>query len=1120
MRATFLYGPAGSGKTHRCLSQIRERLRAQPLGPPLLLLAPRQATYQLERQLLADPTLPGYTRLQILSLPRLAQFVLNLLAHHAQPILGEEGRLMVLRALLARHRERLSLFRASSKLPGFARQLDTTLRELQHHQVSVERLERVAATLDRHSPLAAKLHDLAVLGQAYAAWLAQHGLEDPDHLLDLATEALRHSPGLFQVEGVWMDGFAEMTPQELDLVAAVVRSSGEAHLAFCLDHVPATPPHWLSPWATVTETSLRLRERLEGTPGVELHAECLGRNPTLGRFSASPALQHLADGWSPALSPGLPRPSPTPPPEPADAIRVVTCETPEAEAVFAAREVLRHVQAGGRYREVAVLVRSLTGYGAVLRRVFSRYEIPHFVDQRESVAHHPLAELTLRAVRTAAFGWQHPDWFGALKSGLAGGHPDEVDCLENAALARGWEGETWLTPLPGHDTDPSVARMEVWRARLTPPFAAFQAALRAEPAVSGQRLSAAVTELWSQLAVTETLDLWSREEPAAQAGLHQAVWDQLQAWLADVALAFGDSTLTLGEWVPVLEAGLGSLTLGVVPPVLDQVLIGAVDRSRNPDLRVLLLLGFNEGAFPAVPSPPRVLTESDRDALASAGLSLGPDRRRQLSRERYLAYIALTRARERLVITQATRSADGADLNPSPFLPVLRGLFPQLSPASFALNLDWREARHPRELLPAALAWRQSHPAAGDALGALPDRFRAWLAAAPVTVSVAQEQRLLPEVAAALHRGPILRTSTSRLEWFAACPFKHFVSAELKAQERLLFEVDSRQRGSLQHEILQRFHESVRADGLRWRDLTPEDAAARVARIAEALTQEFADGLFAAEEDSVFTAQSLSAALQRLVRQLVNWMRDPYQFTPALAERSFGQGPEDWPAWEVPLGDGRLLALRGQVDRIDLCPTEDGGVHVAIIDYKSSDKKVDRLLLEAGVQMQPFVYLNALTQPPLSAQLAPGRMVTPAGAFYLGLRGQMARLKQRDEADGTKTKSYRHQGRFRADLLPLFDRSASGAKGSGQFATSSRSKDGMPAAEFTTLLAQVTTTVADLARRIFAAEVSVLPYAKGNQTACDYCEYGAICRIDPQEHRFRQLAPATQAGDEPAAADE
>jgi ATP-dependent helicase/nuclease subunit B len=40
------------------------------------------------------------------------------------------------------------------------------------------------------------------------------------------------------------------------------------------------------------------------------------------------------------------------------------------------------------------------------------------------------------------------------------------------------------------------------------------------------------------------------------------------------------------------------LTVGVIPPALDQVLIGAIDRSRNPELKLAIVLGLNE-EFPA-----------------------------------------------------------------------------------------------------------------------------------------------------------------------------------------------------------------------------------------------------------------------------------------------------------------------------------------------------------------------------------------------------------------------------------------------------------------------------------------------------------------------------------------
>jgi len=95
----FLLGPAGSGKTCRCLAEVGRALAAHPDGPPLVFLAPKQATFQLERQLLADGEVKGYTRLQILSFDRLATFIFDQLQLTTPPLLSAEGRLMVLRAI-------------------------------------------------------------------------------------------------------------------------------------------------------------------------------------------------------------------------------------------------------------------------------------------------------------------------------------------------------------------------------------------------------------------------------------------------------------------------------------------------------------------------------------------------------------------------------------------------------------------------------------------------------------------------------------------------------------------------------------------------------------------------------------------------------------------------------------------------------------------------------------------------------------------------------------------------------------------------------------------------------------------------------------------------------------
>ncbi|HEY4952699.1 MAG TPA: hypothetical protein VII71_04860, partial [Verrucomicrobiae bacterium] len=270
MPARFLLGPAGSGKTFRCLAEIRAALRAAPAGQPLILLAPKQATFQLERQLLADDSLDGYTRLHIFSFERLARFVLEKLNIPPPDFLSDEGRVMTLRALLMRHENELKLFSLSARRPGFARELGILLNELQQHQWTPARLRAFTRRADLHRELQDKLHDLALLFESYTNWLGEHALQDANRLLDAATDKLHDESKIqnpkFKIESLWLDGFAEMTPQELDLLAAVAPHCEHATLAFCLDESPAKENSWLSIWNAVGKTFQQCRQRIESLP--------------------------------------------------------------------------------------------------------------------------------------------------------------------------------------------------------------------------------------------------------------------------------------------------------------------------------------------------------------------------------------------------------------------------------------------------------------------------------------------------------------------------------------------------------------------------------------------------------------------------------------------------------------------------------------------------------------------------------------------------------------------------------------------------------------------------------------------------------------------------------------
>ncbi|MGA2870454.1 MAG: PD-(D/E)XK nuclease family protein [Verrucomicrobiota bacterium] len=358
--------------------------------------------------------------------------------------------------------------------------------------------------------------------------------------------------------------------------------------------------------------------------------------------------------------------------------------------------------------------------------------------------------------------------------------------------------------------------------------------------------------------------------------------------------------------------------------------------------------------------------------------------------------------------------------------------------------------------------------------------------------------------------GPVLNSSVSRLEEFAQCPFRFFVHSGLRANERKVFELDARERGSFQHEVLKIFHERLVAENKHWRDLVPAEARERIGQIAGDLAPDYRDGLLHRDAQSRFDARILTLALQDFIGTLTGWMRGQYKFDPVKAEWEFGFEKSHTPAWEINLPAGHKLALRGKIDRIDLC--RDGENSLAVVtDYKSSQRRLDSVLVEHGIQLQLLAYLAAVRSWP--AEILGAGPIIPAGVFYVNLRGQFASGNSRTEAlanvDESQREAYRHTGRFDAGALEKLD----SANAADQF-NYRRNQDGslrkgsveaLGRAEFTALLDGVAAQLREMGGRIFSGAAQVDPYRKGAATACDFCAYRAACRIDPWTHQWRVL---------------
>ena len=60
----------------------------------------------------------------------------------------------------------------------------------------------------------------------------------------------------------------------------------------------------------------------------------------------------------------------------------------------------------------------------------------------------------------------------------------------------------------------------------------------------------------------------------------------------------GDEKVTMNEYLKLLDAGLEEARVGVIPPGIDQVVVGDMQRTRLKDIKALIFVGANDTFLP------------------------------------------------------------------------------------------------------------------------------------------------------------------------------------------------------------------------------------------------------------------------------------------------------------------------------------------------------------------------------------------------------------------------------------------------------------------------------------------------------------------------------------------
>ena len=1087
----LILGRAGSGKT----TAVLDRLCRSGAKRHQVLIVPEQQSHEAERALCRTGG-DGVSRYaEVLSFSRLANRVFQAAGGLGEQELDGGGRLLLMYSAVKSLSGQLTVYARPSRRPAFLQSLLATVDELKSCCVPPALL--IAAGQETGGAEGDKLKDLGLICGTYDALSAQVAL-DPRDRLTRAAEKLtqcRWAEG----KDLWLDGFTDFTPQQMEVLRRLMGQAEEVTVTLTcgpLDEDDGGEGIFSTARRTASAL-LRLARKERISCEVEYLVEDCGEKDEALRalekhlFGAAPEAPLFQDG----------------------AIELFQAESLRSEVEWTAARILRLVREEGmRFREIGVAARNYGEYRDLVESVFPWYGVPVFSSAMSDILDKPVLALVTAALETASGGYVYEDMFRYLKTGLTDLPQEDLDLLENYVLKWDIKGSRWTQSrewswhprgygFAWEEEDRAlVSRLDRVRRQAAEPLEDLRK--NTEKTGRGQAVSlyTFLERIGLPERLTERVERLRREGEPALAEEYRQLWDILCGGLEQCAALLDDTPMELEEFAQLFRLVLSQYDVGSIPVSLDRVTAGETARQTGHRVKVLFLLGADDGSIPQTPEPPGLLSDEDRALLAGFGLELNQSGQELLYREMTTVYLTCALPSRKLVVSWPARGPGGEERRPSFLVQRIRRLFPDLP----LVREEALEGAFRLEAPLPALEQAGRSAAARRVLAGLP-AYREQVDR--LTRAAGWERGRLSRGAVDQLYGRRIPMSASRMDRYKSCHFSYFMRYGLRAEPRKPAGFTAPEYGTFVHYVLEHvlqddmFRQTEIAGMERGLSGEKRDRLRRLTRDAvERYTAEELGGLEGQSDRFRYLFRRLLRAVQAVVDNVAEELLSS-SFRPISFELGFGRSGE-LPPVEL-TAQGVTISVTGFVDRVDGW-VHDGRLYLRVVDYKTGRKSFDLTEVWNGLGLQMLLYLFTLEE---KGEALYGMPVEGAGVLYLPARDAVVRgSRTMSEAswrslvdrelrrsglvldDPQVLEAMEHPGEEGYRFLPLKVSRGTGAITGEALASAER---------LGRLGRHIQKVLEEICGELARGSIDADPFWRGpEKNACRYCDYAAACHFE------------------------
>ena len=976
----------------------------------------------------------------------------------------------------------------------------TQLTELKKHGVSLDNLETLKENIE-DTYLESKLNDIYTVYSQFQEKIKNNYIDENDSLTILKEQL--DSTNMFDNTEIYIDEFVGFTKQEYDIIEKLLEKAYKVTISITSDELYKTKDASNDIFYTNKETISKI---LKIAKANNIKIEEPVKQEEIYRFK-NKELNHIEENLY-----NFPYKKFN---EDVTNLKLFLANNQYSEVENIARTIVKLVRDEGyRYRDIAIITKNIDTYSNLCKAIFNEYNIPVYIDEKRDLSQNILVKYLISILDVFSKNWTYDSVINYIKSGFTNISQEDIYLLENYALewnVRGslWYKQDWNFRDADEKGEEQIAHLNELRRNIVNPLVKLKNNLSGKK--SAKQISENLYKFFIENKIDEILaekiNKLNEAQEVSISAEYETSWKIIMQVLDEIVLVFGDENITFETYMQILKTGLGESKLGTIPMAQDEVTVGDVDRSRSHKIKIVFIIGLNDGMFPGTTKAEGFLNDADRQKILEKGIELAKGTVDRIYEDNFNIYKAFTTAEERMYLSYSSSDMEGKSLRQSILVSRIKKIFTKLQEESDIIQrkseictkqntfeellINLRDFRDGKEIDP---IWFKIYN--------IFDNDTEWkpkLESAIKALSYTNVPEKITKENVEKMYGDVLKTSVSRLEQYSSCPFSYYLKYGLKLNEKETFNLEAVDTGTFMHDVIDSFFARLDEQEINIKQITDEE-------IEEIVTDIIQDKLNL-NKNYIYTVSAKYKILAgRLKKVVITSMKYIVQSIKQSEFEVFGHeiefgGKGQYKPITVKTDDGKRVEIIGKIDRVDILKNPDG-TYVRIIDYKSSIKNIDLNQVVSGLQLQLLTYLN---------ETCKVEDFLPAGVLYFNLSNPSISSEKNmtdEEIENKIKQEFKMKGLILADVNIIrkmdtkIDETGTstiipaGIKKDGEInnlKTSAISKE-----QFNYLQKYMNKLIKQISESILAGNIEVKPYynTKLKTTPCTYCKYRSICRFD------------------------